>query len=263
MRLVSFVGGFGRVEGDQLIPMGDDVLQYLAEGRSEDADPIPVASVRVLAPVPRPGKILAVGLNYRDHAAEAGQPLPDEPVLFGMSSNSVIGPGEAIDIPPAASEVDFEAELGVVIGRAARRVSVGEALGHVAGYVCVNDVTARDLQFKGGQWFRGKSVDTFLPVGPWMSTADEIGDPQALQVRCVVNDEVMQDSTTSQMVFGVAELISYIAQTITLDPGDIIATGTPAGVGFTRQPPRFLRPGDQVTVEIEGIGELTNPVRGA
>jgi 2-keto-4-pentenoate hydratase/2-oxohepta-3-ene-1,7-dioic acid hydratase in catechol pathway len=251
------------VEEDQVIPLGGDILDFLTEGRSEDGDPIPLTSVRMLASVPRPGKIVGVGLNYRDHAAEAGQPLPDEPVLFGMSSNSVIGPGEAIEIPPAASEVDFEAELGVVIGRAAHRVSVGEALGHVAGYVCVNDVTARDLQFQGGQWFRGKSVDTFLPVGPWMSTADEIRDPQALRIRCMVNDEVMQDSTTSEMVFGVAELISYVTQTITLHPGDIIATGTPAGVGFTRQPPRFLRPGDQVTVEIEDIGALTNPVRGA
>ena len=251
------------MEEDQVIPLGGDILDFLTEGRSEDGDPIPLTSVRMLASVPRPGKIVGVGLNYRDHAAEAGQPLPDEPVLFGMSSNSVIGPGEAIEIPPAASEVDFEAELGVVIGRAAHRVSVGEALGHVAGYVCVNDVTARDLQFQGGQWFRGKSVDTFLPVGPWMSTADEIRDPQALRIRCMVNDEVMQDSTTSEMVFGVAELISYVTQTITLHPGDIIATGTPAGVGFTRQPPRFLRPGDQVTVEIEDIGALTNPVRGA
>jgi 2,4-diketo-3-deoxy-L-fuconate hydrolase len=263
MRLVSFVGGFGRVEGDQLIPMGDDVFQYLAGDDGEDADPVSLASVRLRAPIPRPGKIVAVGLNYRDHAAETGQPLPDEPVLFGMFSNSVIGPGEAIDIPPAASEVDFEAELGVVIGRAARRVSVDEALGYVAGYLCINDVSARDLQLKGGQWFRGKSVDTFLPVGPWMSTADEIRDPQALRIRCMVNDEVMQDSTTSEMLFGVAELVSYVTQTITLHPGDIIATGTPAGVGFTRQPPRFLQPGDEVTVEIESIGALTNPVRGA
>jgi 2,4-diketo-3-deoxy-L-fuconate hydrolase len=261
MRLVSFDGGFGRVQGDLVVPMGRDIVEYLASGRSRDSEPVPLASVRLRAPVPAPGKVVGVGLNYRDHAREAGQPVPKEPVLFGMFANAVIGPGEPIEVPPATARVDYEAELGVVIGRRAREVGVGEALGAVAGYVCLNDVTARDLQARDGQWTRGKSVDTFCPIGPWLVTADEVPDPQALRIRCLVNGEVMQDSTTAEMVFGVAELVSFISRTMTLEPGDVIATGTPAGVGFARRPPRFLVPGDEVTVEVERVGALTNPVR--
>ncbi len=156
--------------------------------------------------------------------------------------------------------MDYEAELGVVIGRSARRVAVSDALDHFAGYTCVNDVSARDLQFRGGQWTRGKAIDTFLPAGPALVTGDEIGDPQALGIRCLVDDEVVQESSTRQMVFGVAHLVSFISQTLTLHPGDLIATGTPAGVGFARKPPRFLRDGDEVTVAIDRIGSLTNLV---
>lgn len=209
----------------------------------------------------RPGKIVAAGMNYRDHAAEAGLQVPERPVLFAIWPSSVIGPGEAIVIPAASSEIDYEAELGVVIGERARDVPVERALDVVAGYTCYNDVSARDLQFADGQWTRAKSFDTFSPVGPRVAPASEIPDPQALGIRCLVNGETLQDSTTAEMVFSVAELIAFASRAITLEPGDLLVTGTPAGVGFTREPPVFLRPGDEVTVEIDGIGALTNPVR--
>jgi 2-keto-4-pentenoate hydratase/2-oxohepta-3-ene-1,7-dioic acid hydratase in catechol pathway len=209
----------------------------------------------------RPGKIVAAGMNYRDHAAEAGLQVPERPVLFAIWPSSVIGPGEAIVIPAASSEIDYEAELGVVIGERARDVPVERALNVVAGYTCYNDVSARDLQFADGQWTRAKSFDTFSPVGPRVAPGSEIPDPQALGIRCLVNGETLQDSTTAEMVFSVAELIAFASRAITLEPGDLLVTGTPAGVGFTREPPVFLRPGDEVTVEIDGIGALTNPVR--
>jgi 2,4-didehydro-3-deoxy-L-rhamnonate hydrolase len=200
-------------------------------------------------------------MNYRDHAAESGMEVPARPVLFAKWPNSLVGPGEAIVLPPGFDEVDYEAELGVVIGRRARGLSVDEALDAVAGYVCVNDVSARDVQFADGQWTRSKSLDTFCPVGPRLAAASEVPDPQRLGIRCLVNGEALQDSSTAEMVFSVAELVAFISEGITLERGDLIATGTPAGVGFTREPPIFLRPGDEVTVEIDGIGALTNPVR--
>ncbi|MHB0980922.1 MAG: fumarylacetoacetate hydrolase family protein [Thermoleophilia bacterium] len=293
MRLVTYETptgrAFGRIDGDLIIPMGVDLRAWLADGAagrlgvagassaagpsgvagpagapgdpSETAvAPVELESVRLLAPIPEPGKIVCIGLNYRDHAAEAGLPLPEEPVLFAKFANSVVGPGAAIVVPRAVRRVDYEAELGVVIGRRARRVLMERALDCVAGYLCANDVSARDLQPKSGQWTRGKAVDTFLPTGPWMVTADEIPDPQALAIRCVVSGEVLQESNTSEMVFGVAELVSFISATMTLEPGDLVVTGTPAGVGFVRRPPRRLEPGDTVSVEIEGIGRLTNTV---
>jgi 2-keto-4-pentenoate hydratase/2-oxohepta-3-ene-1,7-dioic acid hydratase in catechol pathway len=261
VRLLSFDGGFGRVEGDEVIPMGDDLVRYLATGGSHDAAPVPLAAVRVSAPVPRPGKIVCIGLNYRDHALESGLALPEVPILFPKFANSVIGPGEAILLPPETTEPDYEAELAVVIGRTARRVPVDEALGHVGGYACANDVSARDLQSRTSQWMLGKAIDTFLPLGPVLVTPEEIPDPQALAIRCEVNGVELQSSSTDQMVFGVAELIASISRTMTLEPGDVIATGTPPGVGFARTPPVWLRDGDEVTIEIERIGRLTNPVR--
>ena len=208
-----------------------------------------------------PSKIVCVGLNYRDHVEESGLEVPKFPVLFPKWPNSIIGPGEAIELPPITKEVDYEAELGVVIGRTARGVSVDDALDFVSGYTCVNDVSARDLQFGDGQWARGKSLDTFCPVGPTIVPADEISDPQTLGIRCILNGEVVQDSSTKEMVFSVAEIISFVSEAITLEPGDLIATGTPAGVGFARKPPIYLADGDEVTIEIERIGSLTNPVR--
>lgn len=262
MQLVSFDGGFGRIEGDVIVPMGSDLVSYLTTGKYTDGIEIDKEELLLRAPVPAPTKIVCVGLNYKDHAAEIGQDVPDEPVLFAKWANSVVGQSASIEIPAASAEVDYEAELGVVIARTAREVDVDDALDHVAGYTCLNDVTARDLQFvNGGQWTRGKAIDTFLPMGPVLVTPDEVGDTSDLTVRCVVNGEVVQDSSTSQMVFGVAELVSFISRTVTLEPGDVIATGTPPGVGYMRDPQLFLKDGDVVSVEIERIGTLSNPVR--
>jgi 2-keto-4-pentenoate hydratase/2-oxohepta-3-ene-1,7-dioic acid hydratase in catechol pathway len=210
-------------------------------------------------PIERPGKIVCVGLNYRDHAEEQGVELPEEPLLFAKWPNALIGPGDPIVIPPLVTRCDYEAELGVVMGATVRGVSKENALEAVRGYVCANDVSARDLQFKDGQWTRGKSVDTFCPVGPLVPAAG-IADPHALRIRAIVSGEVLQDSTTANLIFGVDEIIRFASQTMTLEAGDLILTGTPAGVGVFRDPPRLLRPGDEVTIEIEGVGALTNPV---
>jgi 2,4-didehydro-3-deoxy-L-rhamnonate hydrolase len=213
-------------------------------------------------PIERPQKIVCIGLNYSDHAEEQGVDLPERPLLFAKWPNTLIGPGEPIVIPTISEQVDYEAELGVVIGSKVRGVSVENALEAVAGYLCVNDVSGRDLQFSDGQWVRGKSLDTFCPVGPALVPASEIPDPQALGIRAILNGEVMQESTTQNMVFGVAEIVAFVSQAITLEAGDLIATGTPAGVGVFRDPQVFLEAGDEITIEIDGIGALTNPVVG-
>ncbi len=206
-----------------------------------------------------PQKIVCVGLNYRDHAEEQGVALPEKPLLFAKWPNTLIASGEAIRIPPISANVDYEAELGVVIGRQARRVEVDDALGFVKGYVVANDVSGRDLQFSDGQWVRGKSLDTFLPVGD-IVPASSVPDVQSLPIRAILNGTVMQDSNTSNMIFGVAEIISFVSQAITLEAGDLIITGTPAGVGAFREPPVWMKPGDEITIEIDGIGAITNPV---
>ena len=221
---------------------------------------IPLETVTLSAPLPRPSKIVAVGLNYMDHANEAGFQLPQEPLLFAKFPNSITGPNDAIVLPEEDPQVDWEVELGVVIGCRTRHASISDAHRSVAGYLVLNDVSARRFQFGDKQWTRGKSCDTFCPIGPWMTTPDEIPDPHALRVRTIVNGEVMQDSSTSQLVFRIPQLIAYISRDITLDPGDIIATGTPPGVGAFREPPRFLRPGDVLETEVEGLGTLRNPV---
>jgi 2-keto-4-pentenoate hydratase/2-oxohepta-3-ene-1,7-dioic acid hydratase in catechol pathway len=212
--------------------------------------------------VERPQKIICVGLNYRDHAEEQGVPLPERPLLFAKWPNTLIADREPIRLPPITDTVDYEAELGVVIGGRAHRVAVAEALDVVRGYVVANDVSARDLQFSDGQWVRGKSLDTFLPVGE-LVPASEVPDPQALRIRAVLNGTVMQDSSTSNMVFGVAEIISFVSEAITLEPGDLVLTGTPAGVGAFRQPPVWLQAGDEITIEIDTVGAITNPVVSA
>jgi 2-keto-4-pentenoate hydratase/2-oxohepta-3-ene-1,7-dioic acid hydratase in catechol pathway len=206
-----------------------------------------------------PQKIVCVGLNYRDHAEEQGVDLPERPLLFAKWPNTLIASGEPIRIPAISATVDYEAELGVVIGRETARVSVDDALDCVAGYVVANDVSGRDLQFSDGQWVRGKSLDTFLPVSD-LVPASEVPDPQALPIRAVLNGEVMQDSNTSNQIFGVAEVVSFVSQGITLVPGDLIITGTPAGVGAFRDPPVWLKPGDEIAIEIDGLGRITNPV---
>jgi 2-keto-4-pentenoate hydratase/2-oxohepta-3-ene-1,7-dioic acid hydratase in catechol pathway len=219
----------------------------------------PIASLRLLPPIPRPGKIIAVGRNYREHAAEEAVVLPEAPLLFAKLPTALVGDGATVTWSASlAGQVDYEAELAVVIGRTARNVPVETALDHVLGYSCLNDVSARDLQVRDGQWTRAKSLDTFCPMGPWIVTADEIPDPGALRIRCRVNGEVRQDESTAALVHGIADLIAYCSESFTLEPGDIIATGTPGGVGVFRDPPIFLVDGDTVEVEIEGIGTLLN-----
>jgi 2-keto-4-pentenoate hydratase/2-oxohepta-3-ene-1,7-dioic acid hydratase in catechol pathway len=215
------------------------------------------------APVPRPGKVICIGLNYRDHAAESKMPIPESPVIFSKFSNCVIAPGEPVVIPSTSQQVDYEAELAVVIGRRAKNVSASRAMDYVLGYTAFNDVSARDFQFKDGQWQRGKSCDTFAPMGQTIVTKDTITDPHKLSIKLILNGQTMQDSNTDQLIFGVPELVEFLSQSITLEPGDVIATGTPPGVGFARNPPVFLKPGDQMEVLIEGIGGLGNPVVAA
>ena len=213
-------------------------------------------------PIARPGKIVCVGLNYKDHAEEQGAELPAAPLLFAKFTTALIGPGDPIVIPSIVTKCDYEAELGVVIGTTVRNVSKENAFEAVAGYLVANDVSARDLQFSDGQWTRGKSPDTFCPVGPLVPAA-EVGDPHALGIRAILNGETMQDSTTANLIFGIDEVISYASRTSTLEEGDLILTGTPAGVGVFRDPQRLLEPGDEITIEIDSVGSLTNPVVGA
>jgi 2-keto-4-pentenoate hydratase/2-oxohepta-3-ene-1,7-dioic acid hydratase in catechol pathway len=214
-------------------------------------------------PIDRPQKIICVGLNYLDHAAEGSATIPERPLLFAKWPNTLIGAREPIVLPSISAKVDYEGELAAVIGTRAQRVGVDDALDVVAGYLCANDVSARDLQFADRQWVRGKSLDTFCPIGPTLVPASEIPDPQALQLRTILNGEVVQEAPTSSMIFSVAQIVAFISEAITLEPGDLILTGTPAGVGIFRDPELLLQPGDEVTVEIEGLGTLTNPVAAA
>lgn len=215
--------------------------------------------VRIVAPLPRPGKIFGIGLNYRDHAAETGRRAPEVPFVFSKASTAVIGPGAPIVLPSVSQQIDFEGELAVVIGRTARRVAAAVALEHVAGYTCMLDITARDYQQRSGHTL-AKSFDTFAPMGPAIVTTDELPDPGVLGLRTVVSGETMQQSNTRELIFPVPALIEFLSACATLEPGDLITTGTPAGVGAARKPPRFLRAGDTVRVEIDGIGALENPV---
>jgi 2-keto-4-pentenoate hydratase/2-oxohepta-3-ene-1,7-dioic acid hydratase in catechol pathway len=243
-------------------PPAIDALRAAVVAAPPSAATLDPASVELLAPVPRPGKIVAVGLNYYDHAKEGGLEPPASPMLFAKFGTSVVGPGATVEWDPElATEVDLEAELGVVIGRMARRVERDDALTYVAGYTIVNDVSARDLQFSDKQFVRAKSLDTFCPMGPALVTADEIPDPQRLTIRGIRNGFAMQDSNTSQMIFPVAEIVAFCSRAFTLEPGDVIATGTPAGVGVYRTPKMLLGDGDEIVIEIEGIGRLANRCR--
>jgi 2-keto-4-pentenoate hydratase/2-oxohepta-3-ene-1,7-dioic acid hydratase in catechol pathway len=242
---------------DDLTPR---IIQLIREAPADAC--VPLDAVQLGPPI-RPGKIIGIGLNYRDHAAETGQALPEFPTVFAKFPNAVTGPSEPIRLPASSAQVDYEGELGVVIGRRSRAVPQSEALAVVAGYVIVNDVSARDVQNRTSQWTLGKSFDSFAPIGPFLVTADEIPDPQQLALAVRVNGELVQDSTTANMVFSVAELVCLLSEVITLEPGDLIATGTPGGVGAARVPPLFLRDGDIVEVAIEGLGSLRNPVAAA
>jgi 2-keto-4-pentenoate hydratase/2-oxohepta-3-ene-1,7-dioic acid hydratase in catechol pathway len=249
----------GSVRG--LLALGDEAFALLGSlAEDHAAGGHPRDEVVLGPPVPDPEKIICIGLNYRDHAGEVAMELPPAPILFPKWPNSLIGDGQPIVLPPETSRGDYEGELAVVIGRRVRRVSESDALGAVAGYMPFNDVSARDLQMQVSQWAAGKAIDTFAPCGPELVLVDEVGDVRGLEVRTRLNGETVQSASTELMIFPVATLIAYISSLITLEPGDVIATGTPAGVGFTREPPIALVAGDVVEVEIPGVGVLTNPV---
>jgi 2-keto-4-pentenoate hydratase/2-oxohepta-3-ene-1,7-dioic acid hydratase in catechol pathway len=247
----------------QILEGGPELCRAAAEAAERaDAVQYEAAKTRLHAPVHDPRKIICIGLNYRDHAAESGAAIPREPILFSKYPTALIGHEEAIVLPAVSQEVDFEAELVIVVGKRGRHIAAASTLEYVAGYTVGHDVSARDWQLKkdGKQWMVGKTFDTFAPVGPVLVTADEVPDPHNLGIRLRVNGQTMQDSSTKQLIFGVADLIAYLSQVFTLEPGDLIFTGTPPGVGFARKPPVFLKGGDVVEVEIDGLGVLRNPV---
>ena len=254
----------GAVLGEEIADLGDldpiALLTGVTVADLETAPRLPLTAVRLLPPIAAPRKFLAIGLNYSDHCAETGRPEPDFPVFFNKQVTCLIGDGDEIHVPRASAMVDYEGELGVVIGRRCRHVPVERAHEVIAGYTIVDDVTVRDWQLRAPTMTIGKSFDAPGPVGPWIVSPDEVGDPSALRIRTLVNGEVLQDAPTSGMIFSVAEQIATLSTSCTLEPGDIIATGTPAGVGIVRQPPRWLVPGDLVRVEIDRIGALENPV---
>jgi len=222
-----------------------------------------LGDVRLCAPVPDPEKVIGIGLNYLSHAEEQNARLPKVPLIFAKWNNTLVGPRDPIVHPEVSEQLDYEAELAVVLGRTAHRVSEADALSYVAGYTILNDVTARDVQLSDRQWVRGKTMDTLAPCGPFLTTPDEVGDVADLRVELWVNDRQLQDGNTKSMIFSVAHLVSFLSHSFTLRPGDIIATGTPAGVGFKQDPPLFLRPGDVVRVAVDSLGELVNPVVSA
>jgi 2-keto-4-pentenoate hydratase/2-oxohepta-3-ene-1,7-dioic acid hydratase in catechol pathway len=255
------------IEEALLAPDGLDRVRKYLRKMLKDSEAlsklvVPEETIQI-GPLFKPRNVLCIGLNYKDHAAEGGVPLPEKPVVFAKLTSCMIAAGAPIIVPPDTQEVDYEAELAVVIGRRCRGVSASDALNYVAGYTCLNDVSARDFQRGDGQWIRAKSQDTFGPMGPYLVTSEDVPNPQALPIRCSVNGKVLQNSNTSSMIFGVRELIAFISRGITLEPGDVISTGTPHGVGFAQKPPVFLKDGDEVVVEVEGIGRLSNPVRAA
>lgn len=249
----------------QLIEKGLDYVHEIADKLPSDwteADGgnrvISLDQVKVRAPLSNPGKVVCVGNNYMDHCREQNVAPPKSPMIFSKWASCIIGPEESVILPQSSGQVDYEAELGVVIGKKGKNIAKGTALDHVFGYVIVNDISARDVQFADGQWVRGKSFDTFAPCGPYLVTADEVNDPQNLSIRLTRNGEILQDSNTKEMIFGVADIISYLSKGFTFEAGDLLATGTPHGVGVFREPQIFLEDGDTVSVEIEGLGVLTN-----
>jgi len=242
---------------------GGDAARQTAEQVAADARWPAVyepGSVRLMAPLPRPPKVICVGLNYRDHAAESNMKIPDVPTIFCKFPTAVIGPGDPIILPKKSTKPDYEAEFAFVIGKGGRYISRELWREHVFGYMNLNDVSARDYQMATTQWLMGKTFDTFCPTGPWIVSADEIPDPHQLDVKLTLNGEVMQHSNTRELIFPIPVLIEHLSEVFTLEPGDIVSTGTPAGVGMARKPPRFLQAGDEVVVSVQGLGDLRNPV---
>lgn len=281
MRFVTFeVGGHARAgvisDVDTVLDLStlgfSSLLQFIATGSdglnkaAAFADQSPASAryklheVKLRAPIPRPNKLICVGLNYRDHAAETGAQIPTVPTIFNKFATAVIGPDDNIVLPRVSKAPDYEAEFAFVIGRGGRHIAAEQWRDHVFGYTIVNDVTGRDYQRATSQWLMGKTFDTFAPMGPWIVSADEIADPHSLDISIEINGEVLQDSNTRELIFKVPDLIAFLSSVFTLEPGDVVSTGTPAGVGFVRKPPRFLHPGDEVVVKIPALGELRNPV---
>jgi 2-keto-4-pentenoate hydratase/2-oxohepta-3-ene-1,7-dioic acid hydratase in catechol pathway len=260
MKLASVRTGAGFVDGDEVVVVANDMIELLQTGvTTSDGPRVPLSELT--APVPRPPKFLAIGLNYAAHVAESGMPAPQHQLWFNKQSTCVIGPGEAIEIPKASAMVDYEGELAFVIGRRCRHVPADRAHEVIAGYTIVDDVSVRDWQMRTPTMTMGKSFDTHGPMGPWIVTADELGDPHALGLRTWVNDELRQDAKTDDLIFNCFEMVEHLSTAFTLEPGDVIATGTPSGVGFVTQ--SWLKAGDVVRIEIDGIGTLENPVKEA
>jgi len=246
-----------------------DLIEAGSEGRAKaeafaasasNENKLPLKSVKLLAPIPRPRKLICVGLNYRDHAAETGAQIPSVPTIFNKFATAVIAPGANIVLPKVSKSPDYEAEFAFVVGRGGRHIAADNWQKHIFGYTIINDVSARDYQRATSQWLMGKTFDTFAPMGPWIITADEIADPHNLDIQLEINGEILQDSNTRELIFKIPDLIAFLSSVFTLEPGDVVSTGTPAGVGFARKPPRYLRAGEEVIVRIAGIGELRNPV---
>lgn len=259
---VHSLGSLGFHSVKQVLEAGEEgmsrVRQVLASASADGG--IAVSGVRILAPLADAQKLIFIGLNYKDHAAEAGMPLPTVPTVFSKFSNTVIHPDATILLPKDSAKPDYEAEFAFVIGKRGKRIAAADWREYVAGYTIINDVSARDFQMATSQWMMGKTCDTFCPMGPCLVTVDEIADPHNLHVELRLNGEIMQDSNTREMVFKIPELIAHLSAAMTLEPGDVVSTGTPAGVGFSKKPPRWLRPGDECVVRIEGLGELRNYV---
>ena len=278
MKLVTYTHenrtAVGAVDGDDVVDLqsadasvpadmlalldGGDAMLARARSAAASGQRLPLRDVKLEAPL-RPRKVLAIGLNYRDHAAESGQELPKKPVVFYKVNTCITGPGAPVQKPRASNAVDWEAELVFVIGKRGRHIAADDALAHVAGYMCGNDISVRDWQFHAATWTMGKGFDTHGPIGPWLVTTDEV-DASSLDIRTYVNGQIKQQSNTSQLIFNIPALIEYLSTAFTLEAGDIVFTGTPAGVGVSRKPPEFLKAGDTVRVEIKGLGALENPV---
>jgi 2-keto-4-pentenoate hydratase/2-oxohepta-3-ene-1,7-dioic acid hydratase in catechol pathway len=276
MRIVTFAEEGRRRPGvvvnERIVALGDadfpDILAVLRGGAQALAEirrfialaspGIPFAEIKLCAPIPDPPKILCMGLNYRDHAREANLEIPRYPVIFAKYSNTVIGSGDPVVLPKNSRKPDFEAEFTFVIGKRARHIDAENWRDYVAGYMIANDVSARDYQMSVSQWTMGKNFDSFAPMGPYLVTADEIEDPHNLNISLTLNGETMQSSNTRELIFKIPETVAFLSSVMTLEPGDVVLTGTPAGVGFSRKPPRWLAPGDEIVVRIEGLGELRN-----
>jgi 2-keto-4-pentenoate hydratase/2-oxohepta-3-ene-1,7-dioic acid hydratase in catechol pathway len=281
MKLVTFRRGNGAPETGVVVEQNvialsgagiTDMIAVLGGGRQVMAQVenwvyqppvesiVPVSNVTLMAPLPRPPKLICVGLNYRDHAIESKMEIPKVPTIFSKFPSCVIGPGDSVVLPRNSTRPDYEAEFAFVIGKGGRHIPAGHWREHVFGYTLINDISARDFQMATTQWLMGKTFDTFAPMGPWLVTADEIADPHALDISMEIGGEILQKSNTRELIFKIPELIEYLSSVVTLESGDVVSTGTPAGVGSARTPPRYLKAGDQMVVRVEGIGELRNPV---